>query len=103
MNMSKYDLTAIITDKRGRIISIGKNSYIKTHPMQARLAKQMGEKDRIYLHAEIHAIVKCRDLSRAHKITVIRIDKQGNYRMAKPCKICAEAIRNSGINLIEYT
>jgi hypothetical protein len=27
-------ITAIITDKKGRVLSIGQNSYSKTHPLQ---------------------------------------------------------------------
>jgi tRNA(Arg) A34 adenosine deaminase TadA len=98
----KYNLTAIITDKRGNILSIGKNSYIKTHPMQAKFAKKNGKEGAIYLHAEIAAIVKCKDIKNAHKITVMRIEN-GIEKIAKPCNICMAAITSVGINYIEHT
>jgi tRNA(Arg) A34 adenosine deaminase TadA len=98
----KYNLTAIITDKKGNILSIGKNSYVKTHPMQAKFAKKNGKEGAIFLHAEIAAIVKCRDLKNAHKITVMRIEN-GIEKIAKPCDICMAAISDVGIQHIEYT
>lgn len=101
--MGRHALTAIIYDKKGRVLSIGKNSYTKTHPKMYRLGKITGKPDAIYLHAEIHAITKCRDLSKAHKIFISRWGKDGSPRLAKPCQICEEAIREAGIKLIEYT
>lgn len=100
---SRQAITALIYDKRGRVISVGQNSYVKTHPYQARLAQQMGEGYKIFLHAEIHAITRCRDIDRAHKISIFRYDKQGQPALAKPCDICASAIRQAGIRYVEHT
>jgi len=102
MGNKRQNVTAIISDKRGRILSIGKNSYIKTHPLQARYARRIN-KHQIYLHAEIQAIIKCRDIERAYKIVVIRYDSQGQPCIAKPCPICSEALRDVGISIIEHT
>jgi tRNA(Arg) A34 adenosine deaminase TadA len=96
-------ITAIIFDKRGRPLSIGQNSYAKTHRMQAELAEKVGLPDKIFLHGEIAAIVKCKDLSKAHKIFVSRYDKNGKPMNAKPCPICQEAIKLAGIRFTEYT
>ena len=71
--------------------------------MQAKYAKMVGRNDAIYLHAEIHAITKCRNLEDAHKIVVSRYDKSGNPRLAKPCQICQTAIEDVGIEVIEHT
>jgi len=101
--MGKHSLTAVIYDKRGRVLSIGQNNYTKTHTLQAKYAMKAGKPQSLYLHAEIHAITKCRDLSKAHKIFISRWGKDGSPRLAKPCKICEEAIREAGIKLIEYT
>ena len=38
----KHHVTAIIFDKRGRPLSIGQNSYIKTHPLQLKIAEKVG-------------------------------------------------------------
>jgi len=101
--MRRYNLTAIIYDKRDRVLSVGKNSYIKTHPLQAEYANKLGDKHKIYLHAEIHAIVRCKDLDRAYRIRILRTNNKGEIRLAKPCVICMEAIKSVGIKKIEYT
>lgn len=103
MTKKRFDITAIIYDRKGRVLSIGKNSYTKTHPYQAACAKKTGLPEKIFLHAEIHAIIKCQHLKRAHKIVVFRYDENGNPKNAQPCPVCAEAIRLSGIKNIEHT
>lgn len=103
--MGNHDLTAIIYDKRGRVLSIGKNSYIKTHPQQALFATRVGQSEKIYLHAEMAAIIKLNysDMQRAHKIFIARYGKDGRPLMAKPCKICQSAIKAANIKNVLYT
>ena len=98
-----YDLTAIIYDKRGRILSIGKNSYVKTHPKQAHHAKRVGKEKGIFLHAEMDAIIKCRDISKAYKMSIFRYSKDGKPLPACPCPICNDGIKTTPIKVIEYT
>lgn len=97
------NISAIIYDKRGRILSIGKNSYVKTHPLQAKHARACNEEHKLFLHAEIHAIVKCKDLDKAHRIVVTRFLQDGTPALAKPCKICQDAIKSTPIKIIEHT
>ncbi len=99
----KHELTAIICDKKGKVLSIGKNSYIKTHPLQARHAERVGLPDKQFLHAEIHAIARCKDLGKAYRILVTRFGKSGEPLLAKPCPVCQSAIKAAGIELIEHT
>lgn len=103
----RHNLTAIIYDKKGNILSIGKNSYVKTHPLQAKYAQKAGEarKDhQLFLHAEIHAITKCRNLDGAYKMLITRYTRDGKPANAKPCAICEAAIKNeTPIKRIEYT
>ena len=87
----QQNLTAIIRDKKGRILSIGKNSYVKTHPFQAKMARSVGRDLAVFLHAEIAAIVACSDISKAYSIEVIRTMKDGSLGLAKPCNICMRA------------
>lgn len=102
--MSSFqDITAIIYDKRGRVLSVGKNSYIKTHPLQAKYAHKVGLPEKQYLHAEIAAIVRCRDLQKAHRIEVLRVGRDGSLLLAKPCPVCQTAIKAAGIKNIEHT
>jgi tRNA(Arg) A34 adenosine deaminase TadA len=103
MSKKRFNITAIIYDKRGRVLSIGKNSYTKTHPVQAAYSEKAGLPHKIYLHAEIHAIVKCKNLEKAHRIVVFRYDNEGNPRSAKPCPICESAIKETSIKVIEHT
>ena len=99
----KYNITSIIYDKRGNVMSIGKNSYIRTHPYQKKLAVKMGFPDKIYIHSEIDAILKCKNLKKAHSIFISRFDENGNPKNAKPCVVCSEALRIAGIKNINYT
>lgn len=103
MTRSRFDITAIIYDKRGKVLSIGKNSYFKTHPLQNHHACKVGLPDKQFLHAEIHAIALCKKLSNAHKIVVMRFGKSGEAKIAKPCPVCQSAIEASGIKIIEHT
>ena len=99
----KHTLTAIVYDKRGRPLSIGQNSYTRTHPRQAAIAAKVGLPEKKFMHAEFSAITKCRDLKKAHKIVIMRYNKQGEPVNAAPCPVCMELIRLSGIKEIEHT
>ena len=94
-------LTATIFDKRGRVLSVGHNSYDKTHPRQAKYAARVGCSEKMYLHAEISALIKCRE--KPHKILIERKDRAGNFKLAKPCPICELAIKEAGIKFVEYS
>ena len=107
MPKQQQQMTAIIYDKKGRILSIGKNSYIKTHPMQDKYNKMAGKGysayGYAYLHCEIDAINRCKNLDKAYKIRVTRVRRDGSYGMACPCKACAIAISHTPIKVIEHT
>jgi tRNA(Arg) A34 adenosine deaminase TadA len=98
-----FNLKATLYDKRGRILSVGTNSYWKTHPLQGKFAVEAGKPDAIFLHAEIDALRKCKDWSSIRKIKIERYDARGNPKLAKPCKVCQHAIEQIGIPEIEYT
>lgn len=98
------NVTAILYDKKGRVLSVGKNSYIKTHPLQALYAAKVGTPKKVYLHAEIDALRRCKELSKAYKIVVIRTLANGNTGNAKPCPICEAAIASiPNIKIVEHT
>lgn len=101
--MSYHHVTALIYDRRGRVLSVGQNSYVKTHPLQAKYAIKAGQPDKQYLHAEIHAITRCKDLSKAHRIFVTRYNKSGQPVIAKPCPVCISAIYATGIKHVDHT
>lgn len=103
MASNKHNITALVYDKRGKLLSVGKNSYVKTHPLQARLAHKVGLDDKIFLHAEIDALIRLKDWSKAHKIVVTRIGRSGQHLMAKPCPVCQQAIEMAGIKVVQHT
>jgi len=101
--MSNHEITAIIKDKKGNILSIGKNSYTKTHPYQAKCADSVGLPEKIYLHAEIDAIIRCTDISKAYSIHTFRQGKSGKWLLAKPCPVCQQAINKTPIKKVFHT
>lgn len=98
-----YRLCAIITDKRGRILSVGQNSYQKSHPRQAYYAQKLGKHNKIFLHAELHALTRIPEDKKPHAIYIARVNKHGEPRNSKPCSICEMAIKDAGIQEIHYT
>lgn len=98
----KHVVTATVYDKRGIPISSAQNSYIKTHPLMARAAKEAGQAYRIYLHAEVAALVKA-DWSRAHSMFVSRFDRTGRPVNATPCVVCQRVIKMAGIKKVRHT
>lgn len=99
----KHAITALVYDKRGKLLSVGRNSYVKTHPLQAKAAAAVGQPTRIYLHAEIAALVKLKDWSKAHRMVVTRYNKGGEPCLAKPCLTCQHVINQTGILHVEHT
>lgn len=100
--MGKHTITATITDKRGRILSQAQNNYTKSHPYQRRIACSVGQPDRIFLHAEIAALIKLKQ-GTPYKIFIERYHKSGKPANAKPCRVCEQAIKLKGIERVEYT
>lgn len=103
MKKEKQSLIATIWNKKGQPLSVGYNNYTKSHPLQAFFASKVGLKEKIYLHAEIDALIKCKNIKRAHKITILRHNKQGKPLLAKPCPVCEEAIKFFKIKEVEWS
>lgn len=97
-------LWAVVTDKRGNIIGEACNSYKKTHPYQAKIAKSVGMPDRQFLHAEASACIRAlRASSEPYKIYVARVLRNGEPALACPCRVCNAIIKETGITVVEYT
>ncbi len=95
----KYKLAAVIF-KGSKIISVGYNSVKKTHPLIKLLSHR---DDKLYLHAEIHAILRAKECEGADLLVVrIRNDSE-EFSMSKPCKMCERFIRRSGIRNVIYS
>lgn len=102
MAKKRYFILAKCYDKKGRLLSAAFNSYTKTHPLQAYLAQKVGHASQTCLHAEIAAILKCKDKP-IYRITTERYDRNGLPANAKPCPICQLAIKMFGIKKVEHT
>lgn len=95
---------AVVTDKRGRIISEARNSYDKTHTVMKRAAERVYPNDKYhkeFCHAEALAIVRSK--GRGHRIYVARVDYKGRPVNSKPCDICSFLIKEAGIEFISFT
>lgn len=101
MPKKRFEITAFAYDKRGRLLSMGRNSYIKTHRLQAELAREAGRPEAIYIHAELDALLRAR--KQVHKLVVVRYNKDGSPGNAKPCEICQMAIKRFGVRHVEHT
>lgn len=93
---------------KGEIVSIGVCKY-KTHPIQRTFGRN---KDSIFLHAEIDALIKAsrRNVDMSKCILYIARVKRPCSNLfewvsglAKPCDGCAKAIEAYGIRKIIYT
>ena len=93
-----------------KIISVGFN-HMKTHPFQAKYAKNS---EAIYLHAEIHSIKNALrevDVDELNKcdiyITRVKKKKAGDkhfvWGLSKPCPGCERAIAEFGFRRTIYT
>jgi tRNA(Arg) A34 adenosine deaminase TadA len=100
---TRPNVTCFVYDKKGNLLSIGRNSYVKTHPVQAKAAQAVGQAQRIFLHAEIHALVQLEDWKKAYRIEVVRYGASGDALMAKPCPVCMHVIKQTGIKKVIHT
>jgi tRNA(Arg) A34 adenosine deaminase TadA len=97
----RQQITALAYDKRGKLLSVGRNSYTKTHPLQAYYADRTGRPGAVYLHAEIAALVKAQ--RPVHRLVVVRYGANGEPLLAAPCPSCAMAIRDFKVKHVEHT
>lgn len=101
MSNKRFEITALAYDKRGKLLAVGRNSYIKTHRLQAYYAKKSGRPAAIFLHAELAALLKARQP--VHRLVVMRYNKDGTTANAKPCAACQLAIKDFGVKHVQHT
>lgn len=99
---ARVNIIAFCSDQRGMLMSTASNSYSKTHPLQKYFAEKVGHPEKIYLHAEIAAILRCKDKP-IHTIKIFRYGADGQTMLAKPCPICMEAIKAFNIPNVYYS
>lgn len=102
MAKKKHTVVARTYNKSGQLLSVAKNSYTKSHTVQADYSKRSGgHESAIYLHAEIAALLKAREP--VYKIEILRLQADGSPGIAKPCPACALAIEEFGVKVIVFT
>lgn len=94
---------AIVSDKKGNLISEGHNDYFKSSPHMKRYSDEVGLHGKIYWHAECRAIHYIPRNKSAYKISIARVNKTGEFLPSKPCPICNNAIKKAGIQIVEYS
>ena len=97
---SKKKVGAVLLNKN-KVVTSATNLETKSHPLQARFAERVGLHEKISLHAEIAALVKCKE--EWDTIVVARGNPQDKLRMAKPCPICSLALEEAGVKKVHYT
>jgi len=99
---SKKKVGAVLIQKNKIVVS-ATNLERKTHPIQARFAERVGLHKKIYLHAEIAALIKSKEV--CDTIIVVRLGghSHNELRMAKPCPVCSLALKEAGINKVYYS
>lgn len=103
MGHKRHQLVALIYDKRDRLLAVGRNSYIKTHPLQHKYSRGTDKPDRTYLHAELDGLLKASRRGKPYRIVVQRMNKKGQPLLAKPCEACMRAIEDFKIQRVEWT
>lgn len=100
--MSKqHEITALAYDKRGKLLAVGRNSYVRTHPLQAHYGRKSGRPQAVFIHAELAALVKAR--APVHKLVIMRFHRNGTPALAKPCRGCELAIKDFKVKIVEHT
>lgn len=101
MSKKRFQITALAYDKRGKLLSVGRNSYVKTHPLAGYYGKKSGRPEAIYLHAELDALIKAR--AKVHKVAVLRFNAKGEPVNSRPCAGCQLALRDWGVKYVVHT
>ena len=98
-------ICSVVCDKRGRVLSVGVNSYSKTSPTMKHYAIKAGNPEAQYLHAEVAALLALNytDKNKVYKVSVARVLKNGETGLAMPCPICQLALKDFGIKEVSYT
>ncbi len=96
----KYRVGAVLVSASGIIVGVGNNKR-KTHPQQKRYAVKAGMPDRLFLHAEIAALIDREKY--APTIVVCRLTKKGRLAMARPCPVCMLALKLAAVREIYYS
>ena len=98
-NSDYYHKIGAVIWKKKNIISIGHNYPLRgAKHLHPRFQKWYGS-----IHAEADAILRARTDLVGCNILVVRTNRRGEFRNAKPCKICMEYLAHVKIKNIYYS
>ena len=100
-NKGEQRVWAIITDKRGKILSEAGNTYTKSSPVMKRFGEQAGYPEKEFWHAECRAIHNLPYRASPYKISIARVNRYGELLPSSPCPVCRKAIRKIKIEVVE--
>lgn len=112
-NFDRYHVGCVATLKN-RIISLASNK-LKTHPKQAEYDKyrefnnvKSDPRNMHSLHAEIACISMIREYNvninyKDIELYIVRLRRDRDFGMARPCAACMNLIMNKGIRKIYYS
>ena len=93
----------VISTKKGKVISEGRNSYYKTHPLTAKASKRAGKPEKQCICAEVAALLKDR-YRKGYRLTVVRLDSKDNPCLSQPCVTCIEVLKSfENIKVVEFS
>lgn len=68
------------------------------------IVKARNSPSRMETNPEVHAEAKlCKKLDKGAIVYVVRVNKSGNFAIARPCKHCMTKLRNKQVAKVYYT
>jgi deoxycytidylate deaminase len=87
----RFNMGAVLLSKSGTVLSLGLNSYTKSHP---RIVLNPNYNEfKLYLHAECAAIYKNHKDNKPYAMIIARLGEDNEFRLAKPCLGCYSEIK----------
>jgi len=93
---SNYRVGAVVADKR--VLARGRNSD-KSH---TTIFKSKYANAHTLMHAEIDAMIRSVN-SYKKDVFVVRVKKNGERALARPCALCLFVLRGQGVGRVFYT
>ncbi len=96
-SLCQHRVGAIIWDKK-TIISVGHNYYLKSRRSYTKkFIKNTG------IHAEVDAITNARTELRGCSILIVRVARNNDLVLSKPCDWCYGYIKHVGLKWLYYS
>jgi deoxycytidylate deaminase len=100
-SISRFRLGAVLV-KKNRVISTGYNDMSKTHTLMQKF--NLDKSWAPGLHAEVHACIGVHSIDLDYAdLYVVRVLRNGETAMAKPCKICHKFLMSVGLRRVYYS